>query len=54
MDIDNNNSVKSRIINRKTVPIYLILFFFFMLLAEKLPEIFPKRKRYFLFQNLSL
>ena len=43
MDIDNIISVKSSIINRKsyTPPFNPV---FFMLLAEKSPEVFPKLK----------
>ena len=54
MDINNNTSIKSLIINRKIVytPVYSC--FFFMLLAEMSPELFPKQKEYFLFHNLSL
>ena len=40
MDIDNITSIKISISKRK-------ILFFFMLLAEKSPEIFPTHKRYF-------
>ena len=54
MDINNITSIKSPIINRKTVhtPFNPVLS---MLLAETSPEIFPKHKEYFfLFQSLLL
>ena len=46
MDIDKITSTKSLIINRKTVkrPFNAV---FFMLLAKKSPETFPKHKGYF-------
>ena len=45
MDIDNIASIKSSIINR--IDTYPFSPAFFMLLAEKSPEIFPKHKEYF-------
>ena len=39
MDIDNITSIKSLIINRKIVHTPIKSFFFFMLLAERFPEI---------------
>ena len=48
MDIDNITSIKSSVINKKsyTHP-FNVAGFFFMLLAEKSPELFPKHNGYF-------
>ena len=48
MEIDNITTIKGSIINRKSYT-YRFNPVFFMLLAEKSPEIFPKHKAYFFF-----
>ena len=56
MDINNITSIKSsKLLNQQKncTQTHLILFFF-MLLAEKFPEIFPKHTGYFLFQSFVL
>ena len=47
MDIDNITSIKSFMINRKIELAPIQFCFFFMLFAEKSPEIFPKQRDIF-------